>query len=180
MILIGIGANLPYRDGGSPRETCDEAVAALASQGIEIKAQSRWFESAPVPASDQPWFVNGVVSVATALDPAALLARLHAVEERFGRRRSVPNAARTLDLDLLDYDGLVRDDKADPPVLPHPRLSGRAFVLLPLADIAPDWRHPVTGLDLAALIERVPPEQITRALEPTPESLRPRPGKPAK
>ena len=109
-----------------------------------------------MPPSGQPWFVNGVVEVETDLPPAALLAVLHGIEDRFGRTRTVPNAARPLDLDLLDYDGRVSNGE-DGVEIPHPRLHVRAFVLLPLAELAPGWRHPRTGQALAELIAALPP-----------------------
>ena len=120
-------------------------MALLSSVGITVVRRSRWYMSQPVPPSDQPWYVNGVAAVETALAPPALLAALLAVEARFGRRRGAPNAARTLDLDLLDYDGTqcVSERLA----LPHPRLHERRFVLAPLAEIAPRWRHPRLGED---------------------------------
>ena len=89
----------------------------------------------------------------TQLAPDALMATLHAIEQRFGRVRGERNAPRTLDLDILDYEGRV---EAGPPVLPHPRLDERAFVLVPLADIAPAWRHPVSGKSVAELIDALP------------------------
>ena len=105
-----------------------------------------------MPASDQPWFVNGVAEVATRLDPAALLVLLHAVEREFGRTRGVANAARVLDLDLLAYGATVADGRNGGPILPHPRLHERAFVLVPLVDLAPDWRHPVLGKTATELL----------------------------
>jgi len=160
-ILIGLGANLPSPEHGAPVATLEAAVAALTARGLAIRARSRWWESAPVPVSDQPWYVNGVVEVETALDPEALLVLLHEVETAFGRHRSVPNAPRILDLDLLAYGGLVRPGPK-PPLLPHPRMAERAFVLHPLRDIRPDWRHPATGQSLAALVARLAPEQSVR------------------
>ena len=140
-IYIGLGANLDHPEHGSPLETCTAALAALSARGVTVVAVSRWFKSAPVPESDQPWFVNGVAQVETDRDAADLLAVLHEIEADFGRVRGEPNAARTLDLDLLDFHGQV----ADHPALPHPRMMDRAFVLFPLYAIAPDWTHPVTG-----------------------------------
>ena len=97
---------------------------------------ARAFTKAPPwPPSDQPWYANAVVRLETRLDPVALLARLHAVERAFGRVRSVPNAPRALDLDLIDHDGSLRGEGA--PLLPHPRMATRAFVLLPLSELAP-------------------------------------------
>ncbi|MGE3931766.1 MAG: 2-amino-4-hydroxy-6-hydroxymethyldihydropteridine diphosphokinase [Rhodospirillaceae bacterium] len=155
MILVAVGGNLAAPGFGSPVETCAASLAELERRGIQITLQSQWYDTAPVPVSDQPWFVNGVVAVAAAVGPHALLAILQDVESSFGRRRSVPNAARTLDLDLLAYDGRVVADGARL-ILPHPRMHERAFVLLPLAEIVPDWRHPVTGRSVAEMIAALP------------------------
>ena len=159
MILIGVGANLPS-DAGSPLETCEAALVHLGRLGVIVTRRSPWYETAPVPASDQPWFVNAVASVETALSPAGLLAALHLTEAAFGRARSVTNAARTLDLDLLDYRGQIR--REGPLLLPHPRMQDRAFVLFPLRDLAPGWRHPVLGEAAAELAAKVSPEGIRR------------------
>jgi 2-amino-4-hydroxy-6-hydroxymethyldihydropteridine diphosphokinase len=101
--------------------------------------------------------VNAVAAVETSLAPIALLDALLALEAGFGRRRSVPNAARTLDLDLLDYDG--RRCNGERLVLPHPRLHERRFVLAPLAEIAPQWRHPRSAKTAAELLAALPPGQ---------------------
>ena len=141
------------------------AVAQLPAIGVAIVARSPWYLSEPVPASDQPWFVNGVVEIATELPPPELLARLLALEAQFGRERGARDAARTLDLDLLDYDG--RECSTPDLVLPHPRLHERRFVLAPLCDIVPDWRHPRLGLSAAELLAGLPPGQpIRRADSP--------------
>ena len=160
MILIGIGSSLPAPDGRLPRETCRAAAAALdALPGLRLQALSRWWESAPIPPMPgAPWFVNGVARLAGEAEPAALLAALHAIEAAHHRQRPFPNAPRTLDLDLLDCYGLRREEAAL--VLPHPRLAGRGFVLHPLAEVAPDWRHPVTGESVAALLATLPPQDI--------------------
>jgi 2-amino-4-hydroxy-6-hydroxymethyldihydropteridine diphosphokinase len=156
MIFIGVGANLGHPDWGPPQAICAAALGALGS-GIEVLRHARWYESAPVPISDQPWYVNGLAEVATALSPADLLARLLAVETSFGRVRSVANAARTLDLDLIAYDDMVSAPGAVP-ILPHPRMHQRLFVLLPLAELAPDWRHPRLHRSVQELIAAVPPD----------------------
>lgn len=164
MIIVALGANLPSDDHGSPRETLEAALAALAAGGLRVLARSPRYESAPVPPSDQPWFVNGVAALDSALAPGPLLQRLHGVEAEFGRRRGQLNAARVLDLDLIDYQGRVDAGAADWPRLPHPRLAERAFVLLPLADVAPAWRHPHGGASLADLMVALPPDQLCRPL----------------
>lgn len=161
-IFIALGANLEHPILGGPKETCEAALAALGEHGITVLARSRWYRTRPVPVSDQPWFVNGVAQVETDLDAARLMAVLHGIEADFGRVRGVPNAARTLDLDLIDFRGLAADGGKGP-VLPHPRMAERAFVLLPLADIAPDWRHPVSGRSLRDLIAALPADHKPEA-----------------
>ena len=162
MILIGIGSNLPAPGFASPLETAAAALRLLPEVGAAIVRRSRWYLSEPVPASDQPWYVNAVVVVDTGLAPAALLDALLGVEARFERRRGERNAARTLDLDLLDHDG--RHCCSERLVLPHPRLHERRFVLAPLAETAPRWRHPVSGKTAGELLALLPPGQPVRAL----------------
>jgi len=164
MILVALGANLPGPDGSLPRETCRAATRALAElPGVRLVAISRWYQSEPVPPSGQPKYINGIVRLEheqdASITPDALLTNLHAIETRFGRRRAEANAARTLDLDLIDMDGLVRD--APDPILPHPRAHLRAFVLLPLLDVAPDWTHPAIGRSARALLAGVDQAGVT-------------------
>jgi 2-amino-4-hydroxy-6-hydroxymethyldihydropteridine diphosphokinase len=113
-----------------------------------------------VPISDQPSYINGALRAEGEIDPAVLLARLLEIESRFGRRRAGLNAARSLDLDIIAMGDLVR--AAPDPILPHPRAHERAFVLCPLADVAPDWRHPVLGLTAAEILAALPPQAIER------------------
>lgn len=160
-IYIGLGSNLPSTLHGAPQQALAAAVRALEVAGFEIVRRSPWYESAPVPVSDQPWFINGVVEIRSDLPPEGVLSGLHRIETAFGRVRGAPNAPRTLDLDLLDYAGVVRNAEI-PPVLPHPRLAERAFVLFPLRDIAPHWTHPVSGTGISALIAALPPGQSIR------------------
>jgi 2-amino-4-hydroxy-6-hydroxymethyldihydropteridine diphosphokinase len=168
-IFLGIGANLPSQ-AGSPRETCEAALTRLEVLGVRVIAPSRWYRSAPLPPSDQPWFVNGVVEVAWAGTPEALLAALHEVEAALGRARRVRDEARVIDLDLLAFGDEVRTTA---PILPHPRMHERGFVLLPLAEIAPGWRHPVSGHTVEDMIAALPPGQVT---EPIPVALAPEAG----
>lgn len=151
MILIALGANLSFGDESSPVTTCARALDAITGLGPGFVAVSPWYRSRPVPPDPaQPDFCNGVARFEGEADPEALLAALHRIEAAFGRVRSVANAARTLDLDLIDLNGMVRD--ATPPVLPHPRAHLRAFVLVPLLDVAPDWVHPVLNKSPGALL----------------------------
>lgn len=150
MILIGIGGNLDSQRYGAPRETLAAALAALEADGVVIAERSGWYRSEPVPRSDQPWFVNAVAALATGPGAEELLALLQRIETRFGRVRGVRNAARVVDLDLLDHHGRLIDTPLL--VLPHPRLHERRFALVPIAEIAPRWRHPRLGLSAAELL----------------------------
>jgi 2-amino-4-hydroxy-6-hydroxymethyldihydropteridine diphosphokinase len=151
-ILVGLGANHPG-PWGVPAATIKRALSEMERTGIAVDAISPFYETAAVGRARQPAFVNTVALVATSLSPEALLRRLKEIERRAGRRGGRPWGPRTLDIDIIDYKGLVRHwraRKADfsragprPLVLPHPLMHERAFVLRPLLDIAPDWRHPV-------------------------------------
>ena len=152
MILIALGANLPSK-AGTPRETLLAALDALEENNVRIRTMSPFYATRAWPDPRDPPYVNAVAALATGRPPSALMALLEQTETRFGRERSGRNAPRTLDLDLIDYDGRV---ETGPPVLPHPRLTERAFVLVPLADIAPGWRHPVSGETVEALIAALP------------------------
>jgi 2-amino-4-hydroxy-6-hydroxymethyldihydropteridine diphosphokinase len=160
MILIAVGANLAG-PAGPPLQNCLAALAALEGEGVRIVARSRWYRTPPWPTSDQPWYVNAVVAVGTPLDPPALLALLHRIEAQFGRVRSIANAPRPLDLDLIDYDGVIREGAPD---LPHPRMADRAFVLRPMNDIVPDWRHPETGRSLKDLLAALPADAVAEPI----------------
>lgn len=154
-ILIALGANLPGRNGLSPRETCAAALDRLsASPDLQVEAVSGWYRSRPVPAGDQPDYCNGAALLCGNIAPESLLTRLHAIEAEFGRVRTVVNAARPLDLDLIAMGDLVRT--GTPPLLPHPRTHLRRFVLRPLLDIAPDWVHPLHRQSVAAMLAGLP------------------------
>lgn len=165
-IFIGVGSNLALPGVGYPKSVLEAALDRLGDAGCEIVERSPWFRSAPVPISDQPEFINGVVGISTMLEPDALLRALLAVEAEFGRERQVGSGARTLDLDILTYDGLVIGADGDTLCLPHPRMHLRAFVLLPLRVIAPDWRHPVLGVCVDALVRALPGDQFCVELDP--------------
>lgn len=156
MIIIGIGANLPHPTYGLPRRTCGAALAALADKEIMIARRSKWYASEPLVRGggttlpEQPWYVNAAVIVETEIEPTELLRVLLRVEEQFGRMRSVADAPRTLDLDVLAFDDQIIDLKHLE--VPHPRLHERAFALLPIADLVPGWRHPQTGASVEDMI----------------------------
>jgi 2-amino-4-hydroxy-6-hydroxymethyldihydropteridine diphosphokinase len=160
MILIAIGANLPDPAGEPPLAACQAAAEALGNlPGLTLKAVSGWYRSGAIPHGEQPDFCNGVVRLEGEAAPAELLARLHALEGKFGRERSTPNAARTMDLDLIDLNGMIRATPA--PILPHPRAHLRAFVLRPILDVAPDWWHPTLRASVTTLLVDLPQQDIS-------------------
>ncbi len=166
MILIGIGGNIFF--GAQPvLATLKSALQVMPEYGIRINKCSSFYHSRPVPVSDQPWFFNAVVSCATHLSPHELLSALLSIEEKFGRVRpkdgAIKNAARTLDLDIIDYDRkIISNDALD---LPHPRLTSRAFILLPLFEIVPEWKHPVTGESIASLAHNLTADDLANTLK---------------
>jgi len=163
MILLGLGGNLPSK-AGPPDATISAAIEALDQAGVKIIKRSRLYRTAPVPVSAQPWFANGVHAVRAKLPPRDLLALLHKIEAEFGRERREVNGARSLDIDLLAYDGKVRAGGDGEPILPHPRMTQRAFVLLPLREVAPRWRHPITGESVKRLIAMLPKDQVAEPI----------------
>ncbi len=160
--FIAFGSNLAGRFG-APKAAVTAAMAALNDNKIRVTARSRLYRSTAWPNPSEPEFVNAVAAVETSLLSPALLARLHEIEAEFGRERRHTNAPRTLDLDIVDYGGGV-SALDETPILPHPRLTDRPFVLLPLMDIAPNWRHPVTGRTISALIAALPDPSGTTPL----------------
>ncbi len=147
----------------APRDILGDALSSIADSGFDVTSYSRYFESPAFPPGSGPAYVNAVVAVTTKLDPKQAIARLHQIEAAFGRVRGARWSARILDLDLLALGDRVLPDRAthdawaalpleeqkrrtpDELILPHPRMAERAFVLVPLAEIAPDWVHPVSG-----------------------------------
>jgi 2-amino-4-hydroxy-6-hydroxymethyldihydropteridine diphosphokinase len=152
-ILIALGSNLRHPRHGPPRAVLVAAVAALEAAGLMVDAVSRAYATAPV-GPPQPTYVNACLRARTRLSPRQLLHLLHDVERRFGRKRRQRWGARVLDLDLIAYGAAVLPSRllwqgdrrgGRGLAVPHPRAHLRAFVLIPLADVAADWRHPVLG-----------------------------------
>ncbi len=149
-VVVAMGGNLDV-EGRGVQAVLDAAYDRLWTEGLEPYARSRWWRSAAWPDPSQPAYLNGVALVHTQHDPWSVMRALQRIEAAFGRRRSAPNAPRTLDLDLIAYGRMVIDEPGL--ILPHPRAADRRFVMGPLAEIAPDWRHPVLGETAAALAE---------------------------
>ncbi len=147
---IGLGSNLGPRE-----ETLRAAVERLCSLGLEVLRVSHLYETRPAPpaAPDEPWYLNGVVQAETDLSPHELLALLHAVEAEAGRPAS-RSGPRSLDLDLLALGNLAFTETGL--TLPHPRIVDRAFVLVPLCELDPLWRHPLDGRRAAELLAALP------------------------
>lgn len=169
MIFVAIGANLSGPEHSTPLSTCEAAVVALQGlAGLRLAGASRWYESAPMPPSGQPNYINGVVMLEGEALPEALLADLQRIEQAFGRVRGAINAARTLDLDIVAMDGIIRD--TPDPILPHPRMHLRAFVLAPLLDVAPDWIHPVLHQTARTLLAALPDQGVFALAKSTPSA----------
>lgn len=164
MILIALGANLPSRYG-TPAQTLRMAIEELQARGVEVVQRSKIWLTAPVPFDhDQPWYHNSVIEVNTDLLPHDLLDLMLAVEEEFGRVRSVKNAPRLLDLDLIAYNNeIIKDNERL--IVPHPRCHERLFVLKPLSDISNVWAHPVSGQNITEMIQNLPEGQEAKILE---------------
>lgn len=149
-IYIALGANL-----SNPKLTFQKAVKSLDARGVSlVKMSGLWQSPAWPPGSDQPDYINACAEVDFNGDARALLNILHVVEAEFGRERSVKNAARTLDLDLLDFNGEIVEQGGM--IIPHPRMLSRGFVLFPLSEISPDWRDPVQNMRVEDWIARIP------------------------
>lgn len=173
-LLIALGANLPH-DGHPPHETLRHALRDL-TESFGPHTTSQIYATPCFPAGAGPDYVNAAIAAPLPADmtPDQVLAQLHAIEERHGRRRETRWGMRTLDLDLIAFGSAVLPDRAiwahwahlpaedqrrsapDRLILPHPRLQDRAFVLVPLCDVAPDWVHPVTGRSIAQMTAALP------------------------
>lgn len=171
--LVAMGSNLPC-DGRKPEQTLRAAVDDLAAAGARITAVSRFFQTPCFPAGAGPDYVNAALAMKGFDDPRAVLRLLHEIEAQHARVRDARWAGRTLDLDLIAFGQLVLPDAAtqahwrdlpmeqqmrdapDQLILPHPRLQDRPFVLIPLNDVAPDWRHPLLGRSIAEFCADLP------------------------
>tara|TARA_B100000989_G_scaffold285538_1_gene253335 strand:+ start:1935 stop:2426 length:492 start_codon:yes stop_codon:yes gene_type:complete len=151
MIFVAIGSNLSSNRGEEPTTNCDNAVKCL-KKIFNIENISSWYKSEPIPKSNQPWYVNGIVKLQTDINPFSLLNFLLKIEKDFGRERNIRNEARTLDLDIICYKNFIF--QSDILILPHPRMHQRSFVLDPLKEIEPNWIHPVFKMNILKLKDK--------------------------
>lgn len=176
--LIALGSN-QFSEVGNSAQTLLSAIGNMPAEGLNVRAVSRFFRTPGFPDETAPAYVNAAVSVVCNMPPVDILDALHRIEYRFGRIRKQRWGGRTLDLDLLAAGAAILPDRAtfqtwqdlaqsrqtevapDQLILPHPRLQDRAFVLVPLADIAPDWVHPVLDQSIAALCAGLPQTQVS-------------------
>ena len=164
MKIVALGANLPSRFG-TPAQTLYAALKAMTEKGIWPVQISRVWKTAPVPfVEGQPWYHNAVAAVETSKSAHDLLKTLLEIEEEFGRVRTVRNAPRLLDLDLIAYDRQIIPEGPEI-IVPHPRMDSRAFVLLPMADILDEWTLPQTGATLDDLIAAIPADQMAEPMD---------------
>lgn len=163
--VVALGSNLPGRFPSS-EAILKAALEMFHEMGLTVQARSSVWRSAAWPDANAPAFLNMAAVVATQLAPSAVMAALLELERRFGRSRVEANAPRTLDLDLVDHDGAVLEQPGL--ALPHPRAHERLFVLGPLAEIAPGWRHPVLGRTATELAAVASVGIDARPLPPTP------------
>ena len=147
-VVVAMGGNLAF-EGRDVQAVLQAAYDGLWTEGLEPCARSRWWRSAAWPDPSEPAFLNAIALVRTDLDPHGVMQALRRIEAAFGRRRAEPNAPRSLDLDLIAYGRRVIDEPGL--IVPHPRAADRRFVMGPLAEIAPAWRHPVLGKTALAL-----------------------------
>ena len=147
--FIALGANLKRKKDLSLQENIQTALKYFPDYGISIIKISNFYKSEPYPKLNQPWYVNSVTKITTKETSENLIKNLHKIENKFGRKRNKQNDSRTLDLDIIDFNGII---KTDNPILPHPRMHIRKFVLLPLRDVEPEWLHPNFKIKINDLI----------------------------
>jgi len=157
LIYIGIGSNLNGKNNETPLQNCKKALVELKKE-VNICKISSWYKSEPIPVSNQPWFINGVIEISTNKSSLDLLEFILSIEEVSGRVREKKNEARILDLDIIDYKKKILYIK-NKLIIPHPRMHERSFVLQPLSELNPKWMHPIKKKGIKELIRNLNDKQ---------------------
>lgn len=175
--LIAIGGNQPS-SAGTSLDTLKSALDKFGNESLQIRKMSNWYQTPAFPADSGPDFVNAAVAIETRLSPDLALKALHRIEHELGRTRDDRWEPRVCDLDLISYNDIIAPDletythwqsldfssqtTLTPPelILPHPRVQDRAFVLVPLKDVAPNWCHPVSKLSIQEMLSQLPQQDI--------------------
>ena len=157
-IIIGVGGNISSKDGSHPIDIAIKAIDYLEKYSINVIKKSSWYESEPIPKSNQPNFYNCVVFAKTSLNELDTLKSLHKIEFIFGRKRNVTNEPRVIDLDLIDYSSKILENQYI--TIPHPRAHQRRFVMEPLAELKIDWVHPILRTDVNKILKKLKNQKI--------------------
>jgi len=152
-IIISIGGNIKSKDGSHPIHVAKKAINCLENYSIQVTNQSSWYETEPIPKSDQPNYFNCVVFAKTTLNELNVLNSLHDIENIFGRRRIAVNEDRVIDLDLIDYSNKILENKDI--IIPHPRAHKRRFVMEPLAELDKNWVHPILNKNVSEILKKL-------------------------
>ena len=152
-IIIGIGGNIKSNDGSHPTLVGKKAIHFLENYSIQVTKQSSWYESEPIPKSDQPNYFNCIVFAKTTLNELDVLNSLHDIEYILGRRRNVINEERVIDLDLIDYSNKILENRDI--IIPHPRAHKRRFVMEPLGELDRNWVHPILKKNVVEILKKL-------------------------
>ncbi|HEX3377641.1 MAG TPA: 2-amino-4-hydroxy-6-hydroxymethyldihydropteridine diphosphokinase [Candidatus Acidoferrales bacterium] len=163
LIYLSLGSNL-----GDRAANLERAIEALRGLGVHMVRRSAIYETEPVDFLTQPWFLNCVVEAETILEPLPLLQALQGIERNMGSQKLIPRGPRIIDLDILFYeDAVIREQGIE---IPHPRLADRRFVLVPMAELAPQFMHPVLKLTIRRLLETTQDQSAIRVWQSKEES----------
>jgi 2-amino-4-hydroxy-6-hydroxymethyldihydropteridine diphosphokinase len=153
LTYLSLGSNIGDREAN-----LQKAIEHLDAERVHVLRTSPIYETEPLEYTDQRWFLNLAVEAETELLPMQVLARISKIERELGRKRDIAKGPRTIDIDILLYGrAVIHTSKLE---IPHPRMAERRFVLAPMADLAPDLRHPVTGRSMREMLDAAPPETL--------------------
>ena len=152
MIFLGIGSNLDSKFGDR-YNNIRRTLKLIQEEKIVVKKISKFYETPSYPNKKNPKFINIVIEIEYNLDPEMLLKKIFLIEKKMERKRNTKNEPRTCDIDIIDFKGLIKNQKNV--VLPHPKMHKRNFVLFPLKEICPNWTHPITNENIDILIKNL-------------------------